>query len=285
MNVGHASWVRWCLVLSCLALGLSACGKKSTPTGPTVPAAPTPVAGMVVISKGTFTLGSPDAEVGRSSDEGPQTAVTLTHDLWMGSTEVTQAQYYAVKGSYPSYFQPPNAAADLTRPVEQVSWDDAVAYCLALTTAERTAGRCPTTWEYRLPTEAEWEYAARAGTTTRFSYGDDPGYTLLAGHAWYSGSTTHPVGTTTVTKNAWGLSDMYGNVLEWCQDWYADPYPHPGGSASDPQGPSTGSLRVLRGGSWISGGQYCRSAQRNAGAPEGVAIDIGFRVVLAPVQP
>ena len=136
---------------------------------------------------------------------------------------------------------------------------------------------------YRLPTEAEWEYACRAGTSTRFSYGDDPGYTNLTQYAWFdvnSGGTTHPVGQK--LPNAWGLYDMLGNVAEACQDWYG---PFPGGIALDPQGPATGSARVGHGGLWLRPASYCRSAWRNGASPDFLGDGGGFRVVLAPGQP
>jgi formylglycine-generating enzyme required for sulfatase activity len=148
------------------------------------------------------------------------------------------------------------------------------------------AGRIATNSVYRLPTEAEWEYACRAWTSTRFSYGDDPGYTNLTDYAWYwdnSGGTTHPVGQK--LPNPWGLYDMHGNVFEWCQDWF-DTYP--GGIALDPQGPATGSARVIRGGDWLFWGDVagnCRSAYRCGDGPDAGSVIIGFRVVLAPGQP
>jgi formylglycine-generating enzyme required for sulfatase activity len=192
-----------------------------------------------------------------------------------------------VTGSNPSWFQPTNATADLNRPVETVSWFDASDYCAALTQRERVAGRIATNSVYRLPTEAEWEYACRAWTSTRFSYGDDPGSTNLTNYAWYydnSGGTTHPVGQK--LPNPWGLYDMHGNVYEWCQDWY-DVYP--GGTALDPQGPATGSDRVIRGGSWCGWRDYawvCRSADRSGNCgPDFGYYGVGFRVVLAPGQP
>jgi len=239
---------------------------------------------MVFIPPGTFRMGSPTNEVDRYDNEGPQTAVTISRGFWMGKFEVTQGEYEAVMGSNPSYFQPPNATADTNRPAESVSWDDAVAYCAALTQRERAAGRITTNAVYRLPTEAEWEYACRAWTSTRFSYGDDLGYTNLTNYAWYSdnsGGTTHPVGQK--LPNPWGLYDLHGNVWEWCQDWF-DTYP--GGIALDPQGPATGSTRVVRGGNWLywnGRARDCRSAYRDySGYGSGL---IGFRVVLAPGQP
>ena len=134
-----------------------------------------------------------------------------------------------------------------------------------------------------MPTEAEWEYASRAGSTNRFSYGDDPGYTQLANYAWYnanSGSTTHAVGGK--LPNRWGLFDMSGNVWEWCSDGYGN---YPGGSVTDPQGPGSGSDRVFRGGGWGRDASYCRSADRDGNDPSYRNGGIGFRVVLALGQP
>jgi formylglycine-generating enzyme required for sulfatase activity len=242
---------------------------------------------LVFIPPGTFRMGSPTNEVDRWDNEGPQTAVTISRGYWMGKYLVTQGDYLAVMGSNPSWFNTNNGySSDLTRPVESVSWFDAMNYCVALTQRERVAGRIATNSVYRLPTEAEWEYACRAWTSTRFSYGDDPGYTNLTDYAWYldnSGGTTHPVGQK--LPNPWGLYDMHGNVWEWCQDWF-DTYP--GGIALDPQGPATGSYRVFRGGFWYVWGLVawnCRSALRNFIYPVYRFYFIGFRVLLAPGQP
>jgi formylglycine-generating enzyme required for sulfatase activity len=244
-------------------------------------AAPT---NMVFIPPGTFRMGSPTNEMDRYDWEGPQTAVTISRGFWMGKYEVTQREYLALMGNNPSYF-----TGDTNRPVEQVSWFDATNYCGALTQRERVAGRIATNSVYRLPTEAEWEYACRAWTSTRFSYGDDPGYTNLSNYAWYGnvfGETTHPVGQK--LPNPWGLYDMHGNVWEWCQDWSGD---YPGGIAVDPQGPATGSVRVIRGGYWRYwdipewGWTFCRSAFRNFNYPDFWSGGFGFRVVLAPGQP
>jgi len=236
-------------------------------------------AGFVWLPGGRFTMGSPDTEQGRQGDEGPQTEVTLTHGFYICQHEVTQGEYLAVTGSNPSYF-----TGDTNRPVEQVSWNDATNYCGQLTAQEQAAGRIPTNWVYRLPTEAEWEYACRAGTTNRFCYGDDPGYTLLGQYAWYggnSGSLAHPVRQK--RPNGWGLYDMYGNVYEWCSDWYGA---YPGGSVSDPTGPSSGSDRVYRGGCWDHDAYRCRSADRSWGYPGYPAhrdFNLGFRAALAAV--
>jgi formylglycine-generating enzyme required for sulfatase activity len=240
---------------------------------------PTPGLRFVWLSAGHFVMGSLTNEVDRMSDEGPQTQVTLTRGFFLGRYEVTQGEYVSVIGSNPSWF-----TGDDSRPVEKVSWDDATNYCVQLTARELAAGRLPVGWAYRLPTEAEWEYAALAGSTNRFSYGDDPDYTQLANYAWYapiSASTTHTVGGK--LPNQWGLYDMSGNVDEWCSDWYHGAYP--GGSVSDPRGPSSGSLRVVRGGDWSYSAWYCRSRIRASLDPASKFSEYGFRVVLAPVQP
>jgi formylglycine-generating enzyme required for sulfatase activity len=193
---------------------------------------------------------------------------------------VTQGEYLSVVGNNPSWF-----SGDTDRPVEMVSWFDTTNYCAALTQRERAAGRIPTNCVCRLPTEAEWEYACRGWTSDRrFSYGDDLNYTSLPDYAWYvdnSGNTTHPVGQK--LPNPWGLYDMYGNVYEWCQDWWSDSLP--GGIAVDPQGPAIGSDRVIRGRDWNSSAASCRSAFRSGDDPHEGNDDIGFRVVLAPSHP
>ena len=230
-------------------------------------------------------MGSTTNEVDRYDNECPRTAVTISRRFWMGNYQVTQGEYLAVVGDNPSFCSTNNGyAEDLSRPVERVSWQDATNYCARLTARERSAGRLPAGVAYRLPTEAEWEYASRAGSTTRFSYGDDPDYTELHKYAWYednSGETTHAVGGK--LPNRWGLYDMSGNVWEWCSDWWCDHYT--GGNVADPQGPSSGSYRVIRGGSWDYYASNCRSAYRGNGSPSGRGSGIGFRVVLAPGQP
>ena len=201
-------------------------------------------------------------------------------------------------GSNPSYFNGvqngTNYGTDLTRPVEQVDWYDATNYCAMRTQQERAGGLIPTNYVYRLPTESEWEYACRAGTTTAFYLGSGlySGQANFIGQYEYDasvGTINNPSGiylgqTTAVgsyTANGWGLYDMIGNVDEWCQDWYGT---YPAGSVADPQGPATGSHRVIRGSSWLNYARYCRSAYRNDNHPEYLAIIFGFRVVLAPGQ-
>ena len=259
-------------------------GDGSQLTGVAIAAEPPanviPVLGMVWIKPGTFIMGSPASDPDSDGTrERPQTVVTLTKAFWMGSHEVTQGEHVAVIGSNPSQF-----TGNSNRPVEYVSWNDAVAYCAALTTTERMAGRLPATWGYRLPTEAEWEYACRAGArTTRFGYGDDLSGAGLTNYAWIVGnssSTTHPVEQK--LGNPWGLMDMHGNVYEWCQDYFGT---YPGGSVTDPQGPNSGSYRVFRGGGWSVSPATCRSAQRDYYDPPFVSPSVGFRVVLSPGQP
>lgn len=187
-------------------------------------------------------------------------------------------------GSDPSW-----SAGDTNRPVS-VSWEDATNYCAQLTQQERVAGRIRMNCVYRLPTEAEWEYACRAWTSTRFSYGDDPDFTSLANYAWYAvsineGNGPRPVGQK--LPNPWGLYDMHGNVWELCHDWWSDSLP--GGIALDYPGPANGQNRVIRGGG--AGGFHtfdlvgvCRSASRDSIGSDIAHGMIGFRVVLAPSQ-
>lgn len=238
---------------------------------------------MIHISPGTFTMGSPTNEVDRYWDETQHTVV-LTRGFYICKYPVRQSDYVALIGSNPSHFTPANGYPECTLncPVETVSWHDATNYCAKFTQREAAAGRLAPGWQYRLPTEAEWEYACRAGTTTRFSYGDDPGYVNLASYAWYYGNSvivTHTVGF--LKSNPWGLYDMHGNVSEWCQDWYGE---YPSGTVSDPQGPASGvAHRVVRGGNYFTTGGFCRSAQRANLDPASARSSTGFRMVLAPM--
>lgn len=234
--------------------------------------------GLIWISPGEFVMGSPAEENGREQDEGPQTRVIFPKGFWMGKCEVTQGEYQRVMGSNPS-----NSTGDLARPVEKVSWFEAVDYCAKLTQRTEAAGRLPKGYVFRLPTEAEWEYACRAGTTTRFSYGEDPNGSALEEYGWFtqnSDSTPHPVGTR--RPNLWGLYDMHGNVWEWCLDRWDGTLP--GGTITNSASAGTGSLRVARGGSWLYEAKACRSANRDDYSPFNRCSDVGFRVVLAPAQ-
>ncbi|HEX3857619.1 MAG TPA: formylglycine-generating enzyme family protein [Verrucomicrobiae bacterium] len=247
-----------------------------------------PLANMIWISPGTFTMGSPTNEAERIADETQHT-VTLSRGFYMGRYLVTQGDYLALIGSNPSYF-PTNHVQNLNLPVEEVNWDDATNYCAQLTQQEALAGRLPLGWSYRLPTESEWEYACRAGTTTAFYYGN----ALRSGMANFDGTREYDSTGGTITNltginlaqttvvgsyeaNAWGLSDMCGNVEEWCWDWYGT---YPSGNVTDPQGPATGPSHIVRGGAWFYPGVSCRSAER--GDAFGFFNFLGFRVVLAP---
>jgi formylglycine-generating enzyme required for sulfatase activity len=220
---------------------------------------------FVLIPAGTFQMGSPKAESGRDEDER-QHQVTISQPFYMQTTEVTQGQWQKVMGNNPSYFK--KCGQDC--PVEQVSWEDAQEFIKKLNKMEKTD-------KYRLPTEAEWEYASRADSKERWSFGDDEA--KLEEYAWYSKNSqdkTHPVGQR--KPNAWGLYDMHGNVLEWCQDRYGD---YPAGPVTDPTGSASGERRVLRGGSWDSDARYTRSANRDDVNPDYRHLDIGFRVARA----
>jgi formylglycine-generating enzyme required for sulfatase activity/Leucine-rich repeat (LRR) protein len=237
-----------------------------------------PPANIVFVAANTFVMGSPTNELHRDANEGPQTTVTLSRGFWIGKYEVTQGEYLSVMNTNPSFFP-----GDLSRPVSSVSWPDATNYCWMLTQRELAAGRIPAGSQYRLPTEAEWECAARAGTTTRFNYGDDPDYASLTNHAWYyqnSDFTVHPVGQK--LPNPWGLYDMEGNIWEWCQDWLGD---LPGGTVTDPKGPPSNPIgeKVIRGGGYDSAEPDCRSARRYffGNHPALTDTNLGFRVLLA----
>ena len=247
-----------------------------------VPAAGSPWTGplgmeFAWVPAGIFKMGSPEGEEGRDTDE-VQHEVRIRQGFWMGKYEVTQGEWEAVMGGNPSYFESCGARC----PVESVSWDDVQEFIRRLNRWESRGG-----YRYRLPTEAEWEYAARAGSAGATPEGDlrtyGPGYAgVLDGQAWYRGNCgvtyaggesvremdrgyegqsmcgTHPVGLK--RANGWELHDMLGNVLEWTGDWYGD---YPSGLVTDPRGPSTGSSRVYRGGSWDSYARNVRSSDRN----------------------
>jgi formylglycine-generating enzyme required for sulfatase activity len=222
----------------------------------------------------TFTMGSPSDEVGRYSDEGPQHQVTLTQSFYMQTTEVTQAQWEAVMGSNPSYF-----SGCPSCPVEEVTWDDVQDYIALINL--RGEGT------YSLPTEAQWECAARAGSTTAFANGGiaelycgyDSNLNVIGWYCGNSGYKTHPVAQK--SPNAWGLYDMHGNVWEWCQDWYNSSY-YLGGAMTDPAGPSSGSGRVLRGGGCGDSAEYCRSAYRGSYDFDNHSSNLGFRLLRQP---
>lgn len=231
---------------------------------------------MRLIPPGEFLMGSSDFDTSAYGEEKPQHLVRITKPFYLNATEVTQQQYECVMGMNPSYFKgdrlPASYFDGAMLPVEQVSWNDAMEFCRKLTASsgEQSVGRV-----YRLPTEAEWEYACRAGTTTKWSFGDDE--SALGEHAWcyYSANhTTHPVGQ--MRPNAWGLFDMHGSVEEWCSDWWVGGYASR--AVSDPIGPTEGSYRMHRGGSWRLDASRCRSAARAMDSPGYRSNRLGFRV-------
>lgn len=226
----------------------------------------------VYVESGTFRMGSADSG---PNDEKPVHAVRLSRDFWMGTCEVTQAQWRALMGTDPSKFKGDEL------PVEQVSWYEAAEFCRKLTDRERETDRLPEGHVYRLPTEAEWEYAARGGTRSRrFKYAgsDDPNEVAWLWPA--SSDETHAVGTK--RPNELGLYDMSGNVWEWCLDWYAPDY-YGRSPEADPANRNYGdkTYRVCRGGSWGVYPTHCRAANRGGGTPGGRFYSYGFRVVLA----
>jgi formylglycine-generating enzyme required for sulfatase activity len=238
---------------------------------------------LVLLPAGEFPMGSPDSDPDAYADEKPQHRVRITRPFYMGATEVTQGQYQAATGANPSQLK---GSDDL--PVETVSWLDAINYCNALSRKEgltpfyRVQGETVEVpdWNvlgYRLPTEAEWEYACRAGSTTRYSFGDRAA-SLVAFASYYGdrGGQTHPVGQK--RPNALGLYDMHGNVWEWCWDGYEANYYSKEPTEADPLGPSQAASRVNRGGSWDNAPQGCRSAVRSSLASEGRFSTLGFRV-------
>jgi formylglycine-generating enzyme required for sulfatase activity len=253
---------------------------------------------MVLIPPGEFMMGSPEAErqraleeakaandkwaIERILSEAPQHRVKITQPFYMGTYPVTQAQWTVVMGGHPSQFK---AAAN---PVERVSWDDVESFLVKLNAAgtrlvpAAKAGRVARAMRYALPTEAQWEYACRAGTTTAFYFGDDVGQ--LGEYAWHrgnSGRRTHPVGRK--RPNAWGLYDMHGNVWEWCADWFGEKY-YATSPVEDPPGSTSGLNRVHRGGSWYGSARYCRSVLRHRNAPDYRSDSVGFRLALVPAD-
>ena len=228
--------------------------------------------GMAAVPGGTFIMGSPETDPGYVSWEGPQHSVTLD-PFYIGIYTVTQQEYQAVMGNNPSHTQTENY------PVETVSWYAALEYCNALSKKHRlksayVIGGDEVTWNvtangYRLPTEAEWEYACRAGTTAGYNTGD----TITFADARFQAGEPAAVGI--FAPNAWGLYDMHGNVYEWCWDWYGD---YSGEPQTNPRGPESGARRVIRGGSAASDAEHLRSAERGRVEPSVRNVNLGFRV-------
>jgi uncharacterized protein (TIGR02996 family) len=244
---------------------------------------------MALIRPGVFWMGSPRRERHRYDDEDPRHRVEITQPFYLGAHEVTQAQYQQVMGNNPAYFQAGGEGGDRVKrkntsnfPVENVSWRDAIAFCKKLSklSAEKKARRV-----YRLPSEAEWEYACRAGTTTPFHFGSSSSSTQanFDGTPYGDGKPgrnlrrTCPVGS--YPPNAFGLYDMHGNVWEWCHDWF-DVHYYPTSPAQDPLGPEEGEERMLRGGSYFYIASSCRAAIRFGREPNHRSSLNGFRVAL-----
>ena len=221
------------------------------------------------IPSGKFTMGSPLSEKGRNYDEDPQHKVTISKPFWLAKHEVTQRQWQALMGNNPSHFKGDD------RPVEKVSWDSCQEFIGKLNQLGEG--------EFRLPTEAEWEYACRAGTTTRFYWGEDLSDTEIDNYAWYSGNSnrrTQPVGQK--RPNNWGLHDMGGNVYEWCEDWYS---PYTSGAKVDPKCQEKSLFKIRRGGSRDFNPRWMRSADRDRCTPNNRDGLIGFRPVCADRTP
>jgi formylglycine-generating enzyme required for sulfatase activity len=243
---------------------------------------------LVLIRPGLFLMGSPAGEVGRHAGEGPAHEVDISLAFYLGVHTVTQEQYQRVAGRNPAHFRQVAGHDARTFPVENVSWEEASEFCRALSSLpeERQRGR-----SYRLPTEAEWEYACRAGTPTPFSRG----VSLSSAEANFDGrypcggaakgdhlKRTAAVGS--YAPNAWGLYDMHGNVWEWCSDWYSERY-YRQSPRRDPRGPDVGEARVLRGGCWQNHGRMLRAANRDWVGPGYHGFTVGFRVVLVVGEP
>jgi formylglycine-generating enzyme required for sulfatase activity len=240
-------------------LSQAGCGQRSSRSSAS--AEVVPLTNMIPIKAGTFMR--------------QKYPVTLTRDFWLGKYEVTQGEYETVMGKNPSHFP-----GDSNRPVEKVRHTEATAYCAAVTKREARAGRLPSGYAYRLPTEAEWEYACRAGTTNLFSFGDDGA--VSDQYAWTlenSEATTHPIGLK--RPNPWGLYDMHGNVWEWTSDWFVD---YPTAELKDPVGPPQGTFKVFRGGGWNHAIELARSRNRFMMAPTNGIHFVGFRIALGETR-
>lgn len=316
-------------------LVLAGCARESAPapgaggSGRLLAAKPMPGAAftlgsleleMRAVPAGTFRMGSLYGEPGRTPAEGPTTLVTLSRPFWLGRTPVTHAQWCRVMdtdlAAQALNASPGNpeiagalAGADGNVAMYMVSWHDAVEFCARLNARARAEGTLPPGYEFSLPTEAQWEYACRAGTTGAH-YGEalmEPGSNRTAGLddiAWFAGNSHQgysglpwgmaagahgpegqagPRAVGLKAPNGWGLYDMLGNVYQWCRD--RGPVDLPGGEVTDPAGPKLGADRAVRGGSWHSPPGACRAAYRAWSSPDGRSQFIGFRLALTPVDP
>lgn len=236
---------------------------------------------LVVIPPGKFTMGSQESEEIRDDNED-QVQVTLTHSFWLGKHEVRQSEWQQIMGTQP-WQGAENGRDGDQYPATSVTWEDAREFCRKLTHRERHAGRLASGWVYELPTEAQWEYACRAGTTTAYSFGANDAD--LGDFAWFERNAqaidekyAHQPGQK--KPNPWGLHDMHGNVWEWCRDKYSDTLP----GGRDPEVTERGSLRVVRGGSWSLNYWFCRSAYRNWMSPDFELTNLGFRVAVVRAE-
>ena len=274
-------WIIPVLVVGAVCVLLKTVHSEPNPgTKKTIPLSGGGQLTLVWCPPGAFKMGSPESEAGRFEFE-TEHLVKLTQGFWIGETEVTQGLWREVMGANPSHFKDGD-----NYPVESVSWWDCQAFVKAL---NDRYGQERMRWA--LPTEAQWEYACRAGTQTAYFWGnalcgdkancdgDEPCGTTTTGPV--NGKTT-PVGS--YAPNAWGLYDMHGNVGEWCADWVTEDVDLGPLAVRDPEGPSTGPARICRGGSWQSGARHCRSAARGGTGPGDSDDDLGLRVVLLPVH-
>jgi formylglycine-generating enzyme required for sulfatase activity len=223
------------------------------------------------VPPGRYFMGSPESEQGRGGDEGPPHRVKISQGFWLGEAPCTQEEWEAVMGETPSRFQDQSGR----RPVEKVSWEDCARFCERLNRRHAGLGA-------RLPREAEWEYACRAGTKSAYNdgsactepQGQDPALMKLGWFGENSEGRTHAVKE--LEPNRWGLYDLHGNVWEWCSDWYG---PYGSEEQVDPRGPAEGQFRVIRGGGWFFNAGYCRSARRSGYSPGYRSDDLGFRLL------
>ncbi len=229
---------------------------------------------LVRIPRGSYMRGRYDGEQGAFGWEGPRHHVTLTQDFYLGKYVVTKRQWEALMDTTPWSGQP-YVLDDPDSPAVYVGWNDVQAFINALNTHIANTNQGPP--EFRLPSEAEWEYACRAGTTTRFYWGDDLDYAQSDDYAWHSENFEEPYAHKVGLKlvNPWGLYDMSGNVWEWCQDWFGD---YPREAVADPTGPATGASRVVRGGAWYAPAFHSRSACRTAKLAGVTCYGTGFRL-------
>ncbi len=263
------------LLLACLA-ATAGCGGSTAPapSGPQEPPAPTlevtlpgeVALDMVWIAPGTFTMGSPASEEGRNEDEDPAHTISISQGFYLGRFEITQAQWHSIMGNDPDTLRSP------THPRQNVSWDQVQLFIRRL---NATVAGTP----YRLPSEAEWEYACRAGTQTAWSFGDD--ISQLPEYAWFLDNTPTPPRPHAIglkRPNPWGLYDMHGNMREWCQDWYGIDY-YQRSPRTDPPGPGFGRGSILRGGGFGSQAGSTRSANRSGDFGASSAPSYGLRLV------